>query len=273
MRISNLANPVLYEPTSPVLLDFLRKWVNNRWYGKIDGLHKLPIFDGYFMLPKPCLEKFMTTQSGADVYTSPEMAFKTLDPLKDCNVDVILKTCQLHPILNDVAKRYDCNYVHLIRMPTDNFVSHLGHDLRQTTRLLAIAERKITDPRIDGAFWMKSIYEKASKKLGVTVPPNDYIGKFIIAWTYCNLEAIRQTEKSDRGLVVYFHNVVKNPKMEFIRMEKHLGVKFNRAYAGLIDVRKAHSAPDWLKIYFIERFKALGLWTYFKEIMGGRYEA
>jgi len=269
LRLSNLDKPVLYEPTSPVLLDFLRKWE----YGKIDGLHGLPIFDGYFMMPKPCLDNFMANQRGKDVYLSHENAFKTLDPIHNCNKEIIIKTCQLHLILNKVANKYGCNYVHLVRHPADVFVSHLGKDYRKDLKLKLISEMKVTDQKLDGAFWLKSIYEKASEKLKIKVTERDYVGKFIIAWTFCNYNAMKQVEKSKRGLMVDFEDVVKRPRVYFKVISEHLGVNLNEGYSGLFDPSRSWVAPTLFKIKFADRMEQLGLWDLWKEIMGACYEA
>jgi len=269
MRLSNLDKPVLYEPTSPVLLDFLKKWE----YGKIDGLHGLPIFDGYFMMPKSCLDNFMANQTGRDVYLSHENAFKTLNPIHNCGKEIIIKTCQLHLILNKVANKYGCNYVHLIRHPADVFVSHLGGQYRTKDKLQAICNLKIVDNKIDGAFWMNAIYKKASSKLGIAVPDNDYIGKFIIAWVFCNYEALKQVEKSNKGMIAYFEAIAANPHRFFKEISEHLGIEMNVRYSMLLDSNKIRVAPLWLRNEFLNKVKAFGLFDKFKEIMVREYEA
>jgi len=263
MRLSNLDKPVLYEPTSPVLLDFLKKWE----FGKVDGLHRLPIFDGYFMMPKPCLDNFMTNQRGADVYLSHENAFKTLNPLHNCNKEIIIKTCQLHLILNKVANKYGCNYVHLVRHPADVFVSHLGKPYRKDSRLMAIYQLKVNDPKIDGAFWLKSIYEKASERLGVKVRDNDYIGKFVTAWVFCNYEALKQVEKSKRGIMIDFRRITLNPHRFFAEISDHLGVEMNVRYSMLLDPNRVCPAPFWLRDKINDKISELGLMDMFKEIV------
>jgi len=265
LRLSNLDKPILYEPTSPVLLDFLKKWE----FGKVDGLHRLPVFDGYFMMPKPCLDNFMASQTGRDVYLGHENAFKTLNPIHNCNREIIIKTCQLHIILNKVANKYGCNYVHLVRHPADVFVSHLGKDYRSDVKLKLILDKKFVDQKIDGAFWLKSIYEKASQKLGVKVGDRDYVGKFIVAWTFCNYNALKQVEKSKRGLMVDFEDVVRRPRVYFALISDHLGVNVDARYSGLLDPTRAKLAPTWFKVKFIDRMEELGLWQHFQEIMGG----
>lgn len=263
LRLSNLDKPVLYELTSPVLLDFLRKWE----YGKIDGLHNLPIFDGYFMLPKLCLNSFMANQRGEDVYLSHENAFRTLDPLHNCNREIIIKTCQLHLIINKVANKYGCNYVHLVRHPADVFYSHLGKEYRKDTRLMAICQLKVKDEMVDGAFWMKSIYEKASEHLNVKVKDNDYIGKFVVAWIFCNYNALKQVERSKRGLMIDFRRIAVDPHKSFAELADHLGVKMDVRYCMLLDPSKVSHAPFWLRAKMSDKISELGLMDKYQEIM------
>jgi len=270
LRLSNLDKPVLYEPTSPVLLDFLRNWE----YGKVDGLHGLPIFDGYFMLPKPCLDNFMRNHRGEEVYLSHENAFKTLDSIHNCNnKEIIIKTCQLHLILNKVANRYGCNYVHLVRHPADCFVSHLGREYRKDDKLKMISDMKINDPKIDGAFWLKNIYEKASQRLGVKVGERDYIGKFVVAWTFCNYNALKQVEKSKRGIMLDFREITLRPTVYFKLISDHLGVEMDDRYYTLLDPSRTLVAPLWFRDKIISKFEELGLIGMLKEIRGTCYEA
>lgn len=269
MRLSNLDKPVLYEPTSPILLDHLREWK----YGQINGLHNLPIFDGYFMLDNACLEDFKRNQRGEDVYLSPGDAFRTLDPLHRCSQDMIIKSCQLHFILNEVAERYGCNYIHVIRHPAEVFVSSLRKEYRNDKTLKAIYDCRLIDDEIDSAFWLSSIYEKASSKLGLHVRNNDYVGKFIIAWTFCNLEAVKQARKSKRGKILYFEQIALNPSRNFIEIAEHLGIKMHEAYAGLLNPNRVYQAPEWFRKAIWDKIGKLGLIDEVGKILVRGYEA
>jgi len=262
-RLSNLDSIVLYEPTSPVLLDFLNRWR----YGKIDDLHKLPIFDGYFMLPDDILSKFKRNHRGRSVYTDAKDAIITLNPLHECNDNIIIKTCQLHLILNEVSNYYNCNYVHIIRNPAEVFVSHLGAKYRNIGTLNKMLNVQIEDKAIDGAFWLNELYTIASKRLNVTVKPNDYIGKFIISWIYYNYEAVKQIEKSDKGLAILFDKIVTSPRKCLKRIAEHLDIKIDTAYSCILKRNKAFTLPDEFTVEFENRIEGLNLLEKYMDII------
>jgi len=85
----------------------------------------------------------------------------------------------------------------------------------------------------------------------------DPLDKMLVVWTYCNYHAFKQAEECDKGMVVYYEQVTKEPEKWFKIMSDFSGVNFDLKYAKILKPRI--TKDEKLRKHFVEMLERLGL--------------
>ena len=273
MRESNPNMLHIYEPLSPdVSLD-----VSGNLHGISIGK---AIVEEYKRLPK--LEEFRKIREKTN-FTLPfdlNQVKGVMDFLHDLDIPVIVQPNNFHFILRDISKKYGCKVIHIIRNPVDTWIASTCLDPATTHLLtpktmifykLAWIGLKVIPKaslnilamsRINKGYYLEEEFEsicnhfKYDKNL-----VRDFLDKRLTVWSFCNYIAWKQIKSCKHGMIVYYEDIVKDPRYWFEEMENFSGVKFS-------DVREIKSyicSLERLKETFIERLKTLKLYTIVKQ--------
>lgn len=165
----------------------------------------------------------------------------------------ILQTNRAHFFLDEIAQRFNCKYVHIIRNPLDEWISFTkkdeSKDLKQSSKkglndfkklltgknkfvtfhtLKTFLQFYLSKPLSRGPFNLNREFGQIKKKLGLKVSVEDDFDKFILNWYYINKNALEQAKGSAKGKVVWYENILQNPQKELDKLSKFSDVKFSR---------------------------------------------
>jgi phage pi2 protein 07 len=258
----------IYEPLTPDLL--------NLWNRSFSELHGLPIWVDYHhhefeKIKHNWIHRWRELQSKYewDVLPRDVDEVKPLfDLLLSLNMDVTIQPNRCHLILRDLAKEYDCKFIHIIRNPVDTWLAHTVEPKDQSTlkrivkSILFFQRDKLFITKlfarresIGNSYYLNSVYDLVSRYFDCNYA-EDYLDKLLTVWTVLNYEAWKQAK--NRGMVVYYERVVRNPKFWFEKMEKFSGVKFDQKYADELSPRFITTSNE-LRETFVDRLDELGL--------------
>jgi hypothetical protein len=268
----------IYEPLTP-------DWLNLK-DSIYSHLHGLPIWEDYHrpefkLIEGEWIRRWKKLQDRYDWDVLPrdvDEVAPLFDLLLNVTADVVIQPNRCHLILAGLAKRYNCKFIHIIRNPIDTWIAHtIEPTFNQPTvvnrlkraikkilfdrRTSAVVRRVLTNTMakwksIGYSYYLNSVYDLVSRYYGCDVAEN-YLDKLLVVWTYVNYEAWKQAE-GNRGMVVYYERVVRNPKFWFEKMEKFSGVKFDQKYADELSPRFITTSNE-LRETFVDRLDELGL--------------
>lgn len=190
--------------------------------------------------------------------------------LHQLNIDVILQPNRCHFILKHIAKKYDCKFIHIIRNPIDCWIGQTLEPLARrigrykliyNIRKLFIGRFVLTS-YLPTRSWIKGFYINSNYNIiqnifKFEINTQDILDKMLVVWTYCNYHAFKQAEECDKGMVVYYEQVTKEPEKWFKIMSDFSGVNFDLKYAKILKPRI--TKDEKLRKHFVERLERLGL--------------
>ena len=262
-KLSNPDMICLYEPTSPIITSYIRKYK----VGELDDTHNLPIFDDYHKLPKEVLEEFIkrhsliyaTTTEILSIIDKPEKAVFLLEPIHNLDQPVFIKSCQLHFILPDIKKELKCDIIHVVRHPAEVLASHFSEEtLNNIDKALEI----LISPRSRLAFWIDETYRIVRRIVGIDFNAKNTLEKFLVNYVMCNYHAVNDIETYNLGSIVCFEDIARNPH----NPPKSISRYISKQYMKVISPNRAFTAPLWLKDIVSKKIKQLGLEFYYKKI-------
>ena len=240
LRQSNKNALVLYEPLHPDLPKVLPKWEK----GKKHPLHGLPVWDDWLDLPKETLKEVLKRHKDFTVEFNPDAIIEYLKPIHDLNRDVILQPNRMHFTIGFVAEAFKCGWMHIIRNPFDTWIDFFPPHLQKDEKAL-----KGLHPKWDyGAmFYIQPTYKVLSEKFGIETHESDWVGKFVMCYCLCNYAAYEQLRRYKNGVIIYYEDLVRNPRIIFRLIRINFGVNADDKYAGIINAKHVGKAPDWVK--------------------------
>jgi len=251
LQQSNPDTVILYEPHSLGVYNGFKRNPNAE---TINPLHGMPIYKPYFMVSDEVRKTFLETAKPKPVYTKDDFedAVKTVEMFNDIDERVIIQSNQLHPILNDFAEYFDCNYIHIVRDPVEVLYSHAGSPskLKQKIQeiLITLAPNymisKWMNHGIHGKFELRYMMDVA-KKLKFLDRGGDLLEKFVRMYVNYNYHVLENLDEK-RGAIVKFEDLVKNPKFFSRIFWVYLWLKVEQKYNRL-DPRRAFQAPEKLR--------------------------
>jgi len=255
----------LYEPLHPDLFNILSKWTRGKEY----PLHKLPVLDDYFDLPKQILDEMKKYHKDFTNVFDPNEVFPYLDVINRwsnmVNRKIFLQPNRMHFILTDVAKKYNCPCIHIVRNPCDVFLSYFPKSLTENEQLIrAIIEGRVHESVYAGAFYLPVRYKAISERYGFKVPENDWLAKFAVVWSIGNGEAVKAVWKYEKGTVVYYEDVCMIPLMEFKRIAEITGIRPPLRFINLLRRDRIGKYPKWLMNEFLKRIEEYSLEQFLK---------
>jgi hypothetical protein len=279
LKRSNPGMLHIYEPLSPDLFK-----LNNEPFSH---LHGLPVWEDYHKpefkkIEKEWTERWKELQNRYEWDVLPRDVGEVtplFDLLHELEIPVVIQPNRCHLILDSIAKRYGCKFIHIIRNPIDTWVAHtiepalgqptLSNIIKKeikkilfsirTNRLgrYVLLQRMAKRSTIGKSYYLDSVYKLISQYFGFN-RAGDFLDKMLIVWTYVNYEAWKQVSSGNRGKIVYYEYVVRNPDYWFRVMEKFSGIRFDRKYTRELSPRFI-TVSDELREAFVKRLDDLGL--------------
>jgi len=252
----------LYEPLHPDLFNLLKEY----YPGKINPMHNLPIFDDYFKLPKNILKHMESAHKDFTILFTASDVFTYLDIIHKIDIPIVLQPNRMHFILNEITVRYDCKWIHIIRNPVDTYISILTLFKKYSNFWDKIKAFLLGKSNIGSYFYIDAMYNAFSKKFSVFVKPNDYIGKFLIVWTFSNYSAYMQFKNYDKGLIVYYEDIVESPQKEFKKIEEFAEIHMKKEFSQFFQKKYLWNFDKRLKNKFISKSKEIGLFEIVEKV-------
>ena len=246
MKQSNPRMIHLYEPLHPDLPKVISKWS----VGQRDGLHGLPIWDDWLAIPKHKLVEYLRRFREDHLPVNVKDVIRRFEPINELGLDVTLQPNRLHLVIGELAVFYGCKWAHIVRNPYDTWIEHFPTNLQKNERALK-GESKSWD--YGAMFFLQPTYELISKLEGVNVPSDDWIGKFVVCWSYCNYKAIEQWRTFGHGFVFDYETLTRNPVATLRFLSMNTPIRWKTSYAGLIKRDRVNICPDSIRKLIYER--------------------
>jgi len=278
MKRSNSKMLHIYEPLLP-------EWLEQK-NDRVSYLHRLPIWEDYHRpefkrIENEWIKHFKDLKNKYEWDVLPrdvEEVAPLFDLLHNLEVPVVIQPNRCHLILDSLASRYNCKFVHIIRNPIDTWIAHtieptydhpsFSNIIKKYIKKVIFSMRTNAIGRdiiinkmakrhtIGKSYYLDSVYKLISSYFGY-YKADDYLDKMLIVWSYTNYEAWKQAKKG-KGMIVYYEEIVRNPEIWFEKMERFTGIKFNKNYAKELSP-KFITISYRLKEDIIERLERLGL--------------
>jgi len=252
LQQSNPETIILYEPHSIGLHNEFKTL--NPKADTVNPLHGMPIYKPYFMVSEEVRRKFLETAKPKPVYTKDDFedAIRTVEMFNNIDKRVVVQSNQLHPILHEFAKYFDCNYIHIVRDPAGVLYSYTGSPSKLKRRIQRLLVTHAPNYMISkwmnhgktGKFELKYMMEVA-KKLGYINSGGDLLEKFVRMYVNYNYHVLENLDRK-RGTIVKFEDLVRNPKFFNGIFWTYLWLKVEPKYNKL-DPKRAFQAPEKLK--------------------------
>jgi len=266
MRESNKSLVHVYEPLSPDVDPYIPGSLHGSAIGKA-------IVEEYAKIDREKYIEIKRSLIGLNNYflpTSLEQVKPMLDFLNEYECTV--QPNNFHFILRDVAKKYGCMTVHLIRNPLDTWIATLPIDPsikhlhgwkdrliyicawagfkvlpKQTLNVLARS-------RINRGYYLLGEFEQIKHLFDADV--RDYLDMRLYLWTLCNYHACDQAD-----IVISYESLVRSPKRVLRFLERETGIRFNP-----IPLKRYITNNPALEKEIKKRIERMGLGEYFKEL-------
>jgi len=252
-KLSNLNHIVLCEPTQHEIIDFV---MSNGCY-KQNVLHGWTIFEDYCKLPREVRHEFIARHFEVFDKDKRQWGIMTdfgavrylLQPLHDCDLPIVIKSCQLHLFLDKLIRWLDCWVVHLVRPAPKVIASHFNPiDLygSNKAREILLGNKGVV------SFYCDAVYENLTYYLKVDKNKARHnLDKLVF-----NILTVNRIA-SGFGLVnvVNFETFIRDP----VKEAKYLPFKLNSKVFSYIDLSKDVSPPDWLVKEVLKSVDYLGV--------------
>lgn len=240
LELSNKDKIALCEPFHEALFDILTRTRP----GQPDGLHGIPIWDGYFKLPMSVYNKlrehhkdFVNKYLVLNDFSKVE---KYLDILHELDKPVLFKTTRAWLILDKIKEKYGCKVVHLIRNPANTWMDFLHISIKND-------ERKFWKTTLTMYGWMELgrafylgphfNYFSTFDQRALTI---NNLDRFLLLWTIANYNAVKKAD-----LIIVYELVLKRRREYFDYLNTVLGEQyFSKQYVHLPNERLALEYPD-----------------------------
>ena len=231
---------VLSEPTQHEIIDHIMANGCN----STNLLHGWEIFKDYCRLPRDVKHAFMKRHFDVfdhdkkqwGVMTSAGAVRHLLQPLHDCEQQVVIKSTQLHLFLDDIKEWYGCWVLHLDRsvenIVADHFTYYALTKSNEAKKLLLSDKESLP-------FYADLVFENLTRGLGV----DKSIARHNLDKLVFNILATKKAVSEQKGVVVVdFDDFVANPHQHLDK----LPFKVNESLLRLIDPHKSNPKPKWL---------------------------
>jgi hypothetical protein len=245
----------LYEPLHPKLFNLI--------HDKFSGLHGISVWDDYAKVPPRILNQMRLKLKDFTCLFYFEDVEPYLDAINSIEEKVTLQPNRMYFVLKDVAQKYNCKIVHLVRDPADNFLGFV--------EMFAMYGKNVKE---DCDYWVDTVcgfvgcveeqYNAITKKFDAP-KVTKFLDKFLVVWTYCNYYAVDQAD--DNIMVTNFEDLTEEKGID--RMERFGGIKLKR---GLLDKKRIFLADEEFKKMVDERIRNLGLTNMVKTILEAAYQ-
>jgi len=243
-RLCSENNPnyvVLCEPTQHEIIDHI---ISVGCDG-ISTLHGWEVFKGYCKLTRKVRHEFIKRHFEVFDYDKSQWGIMTsegavrylLQPLHDCEQQIVIKSTQLHLFLEKLKEWYGCWILHLDRNIENIIADHFSYN-----HLTKTAEVKNIFMSNKGAisFYANLVFENLTKYLRL----NKNIARNNLDKLVFNILATRKIVEKQKGITVLnFDDFVRNPKQNLNK----LPFKINESLLRILDPYKANPVPNWLK--------------------------
>ena len=251
MKKSNPEMSCFLEPLHPNLLSEITK-------NTATSLHKFYPWSDYNKKDFKSISKNYKLIHGKLKKTGDDIIptnFQEVKPLFDLfhnfKKNVILQPNRCHFILGDVANNYNCKFVHIIRNPINVWLSQTLTPPVKNRNLLRKIYRFATkfmgkygknyflmnylpkNKRVGKFFFGDSDYKLIAKKFNRPINEKDQLSKMLTIWTYFNYYAFTQVNNTN-GMIVFYEDIVLNPKKWFEKISNFSGVKLDKKYSKTI---------------------------------------
>jgi len=241
-RLCCKSNPnfiVLSEPTQHEIIDHV---LANGCY-KDNLLHGWQIFKDYCKLPRKVKHEFIKRhfevfdydKSQWGIMTSESAVRYLLQPLHDCEQQIVIKSTQLHLFLEKLKEWYGCWILHLDRNIENIIADHFSYyHLTKTTEV----KNFLMSNKGAISFYADLVFENITKylRLDKSIARNN-LDKLVF-----NILATRKIVEKQKGITILnFDEFVRNPKQHLNK----LPFKVNEGLLRLIDPSKRNPVPDW----------------------------
>ncbi len=173
-----------------------------------------------------------------------------LDEIDGVNKSV-LQTNRAHFYLEELANKYDCNYIHLIRNPLDQWYSFKEKNPSKKFRKLPFKKelkrilnlRKKPLKNMGDFFYLIKFYlkriGKSSKKSGPFYLNEEFkklfpekkivseFEKFVLLWHKINHNVIKNLNKKN-GKIIWYDDMINEPEKEMREISKFLNIKLKK---------------------------------------------
>jgi len=243
-RLCSKSNPnfiVLSEPTQHEIIDHIM----SDGCHKDNLLHGWEIFKDYCKLPRKIRHEFIRRHFEVFDYDKSQWGIMTsegavrylLQPLHDCEQQIVIKSTQLHLFLEKLKEWYGCWVLHLDRSVENIVADHFSYYslVNSTQAKELLASNKGVLP-----FYVDLVFENITKYLRV----DKNIARNNLDKLVFNILATKKIVEKQKGVIVVdFDEFISNP-LNFV---DKLPFKVNRGLFKLINHSKKNPVPDWLK--------------------------
>ncbi len=243
MKRSNPGMIHLYEPFQETVAEV------EKFEDKVIRIHGDKVWKDYSYLPPSVLEKLKQKRrelkSKVNVNnlnfsyfypTDIKEVSDYLDLINGIDKPVTLQLNRGALILPELSEKYKCSYAHIIRNPYDVWISFMKPLTSDGWRSFA---RKHVFMRTYGYYWdLDNIYNFL-KRYDDSVPEikkGDYVGKFVVNWSYINYYAIKKLD--NRGIAFWVEDLNEE---NLKKLEQHSGIKFDLSTVKYSRERLMHS--------------------------------
>ncbi|AIG97476.1 hypothetical protein AFULGI_00006750 [Archaeoglobus fulgidus DSM 8774] len=277
-KILNESNPsylCLYEPLSPHLFEDLTN--PEKIVLHLHGFHPYKCYrhlnsqnlDEFQRIHKDICQKFKNYGDNIPIHLSEVV--ELFDFLNNLEKDTIIQPNRCHFILSQLAQRYRCTFIHIIRNPIDVWIGQtleplvLVGNVKRAKLVYKFKNtfigRYVLTKYLPNREWVNGFAINENFKLIKDIQFGlsrslDLLDKMLVVWTYCNYYAFKQAD-NERGMIVYYEEVTREPEKWLKIMTEFSGVNFDLKYAKILKPRI--TKDEKLRKHFVERLERLGL--------------